>query len=743
MKKILLLIIFSFTMSFSQIYKDPNANIEDRIQDLLSKMTLEEKMGQMQQKNLDEMNENVLAEVKAGKVGSFLNAGSIQNIISLQKSALNSRLGIPIIIGRDVIHGYKTVLPIPLAQAATWNPELVRKGAEIAAIEAKEEGINWTFTPMLDISRDPRWGRIAESFGEDPYLSSILGVAMVEGFQGKSLNSKNSIAACGKHYVGYGATEGGRDYNTTLIPESELRNIYLKPFQAVSESGIATFMSAFNDLNGVPTTANSFTLKTILRDEWKFDGFVVSDWGAIDELIQHGFAKDGKEAAYKAINAGVNMEMVSQNYAYNLSNLIDEGKVEINWIDKMVGDILRIKFKLGLFENPLPQIAEKSTILSDFHKQIAKESAIESMVLLQNTDNFLPLKSDIKSLAIIGSLADSQIDQMGCWNVEGKTEDVITPLSEIKSEFGDNIQINYCKGYENPRSNSKDYFEKAKQIVDESDAVIVFVGEDFLLTGESHSRAFINLPGIQEDLVLELAKTGKPIVLVILAGRPLTFGNLTNEVKSIIFSWHPGTMSGPAISEILFGKVSPSGKLPVTFPRSQGQIPLYYNHKNTGRPPADNQLGRKIGTPENPEGFASYYLDVDFTPAYHFGFGLSYTKFVYSDLQLSRNVITNNDKIDVSVKVANSGNFEAKETVQLYIRDLVGSLTRPVKELKNFKKINLKPGETQIVHFEISVDDLKFYDISMNYNAEPGDFHLFVGSSSNKYDLLQAKFELK
>ena len=745
MKKIfsIVIILISTTIVFSQTYKNPKANIEDRINDLLNRMTLDEKIGQMQQNTFGNVTDEVLEDVKKGNAGSFLNTGGIEEKTKLQKAALESRLGIPLIFGRDVIHGYKTMLPIPLGQAASWNPELVEKGAKMAAREAAEDFVHWTFAPMLDISRDPRWGRIAESCGEDPFLTSKIGIAMVNGFQGKDISDPNSIAACAKHYVGYGAAEGGKDYNTTLIPEGELRNIYLKPFQAVVNDGIATVMSAFNDLNGVPTSGNSFTLKKVLRDEWKFDGFVVSDWGSIDELIPHGYAKDGYEAALKAASAGVNMEMVSKNYVTNLKDIVESGKISEMWIDELVKGILRIKFKMGLFEQPFRKITKDLTTLSEQNKEIAKQITLESIVLLQNEDNFLPLdKSKIKKLAIVGPLADAPWDQLGCWTVDGKPENTITPLTAIKNEYGNSIEINYCKGLETTRSNSNELFNKSIETVNKSDAAILFLGEDQLLSGETHSRAFITLPGIQEQLIKELAKTGKPLVLVIMAGRSLTFGDLTGGVKSILYAWHPGTMGGPALADIIFGKVSPSGKLPVTMPRTVGQIPLYYNHKNTGRPPAPNQLGRVLGTPENPEGYASYYLDVDFTPAYYFGYGLSYAEFEYSDLKLSSDKIGMNDKLEISVNVKNTGDVEAKETVQLYIHDLFGSITRPVKELKGFEKISLKPGEIKNVKFTITAEDLKFYDININYTAEAGDFDLFVGSSANNNDLLKAKFTL-
>ena len=742
-KLISIFILVQSSLITAQNYQDPSANIEDRISDLLSKMTLEEKIGQMQQNGFWGYGDTLLAPIIEGKVGSFLNVGNTEIQTKLQKVAVEeSRLGIPLIFGRDVIHGFKTMLPIPLGQAATWNPKLVETGAKIAAREAAEAGVHWNFAPMIDIARDPRWGRIAESCGEDPYLSSVFGVAMVKGFQGQDLSDANTIAACAKHFVGYGAAEGGKDYNTTLIPERELRDIYLRPFESTVNAGVATLMSAFNDLNGVPTSGNKFTLKTILRDEWNFNGFVVSDWTSIQELIPHGFAKDGSEAALKAANAGVNMEMVSTHFANYLNDHIESGKIDINWIDRLVSEILRVKFKLGLFEHPYTRVFDKSKTLSNEHKEIAKQVATESIVMLKNKDNYLPLKNDLKSLAVIGPLADAQWDQLGTWTVDGKAENSITPLTAIKNEYGKSVKINYVKGLENARSISSEYFQDAIDAVNKSDAILLFLGEDQLLSGETHSRAFINLPGIQEELINELSRIGKPIVLVIMSGRPLTFGNIAEKVTSILYAWHPGTMGGPAISDIIFGKVSPSGKLPVTFPRTVGQIPIYYNSKNTGRPPAPNQLGRTLGTAENPEGYASYYLDVDFTPAYYFGYGLSFTDFSYSDLKISSNEFTKDDRLDISVKVKNTGKYEAKEIVQLYIRDLYGSVTRPVKELKAFEKISLKPGEVVNVNFILTIEDLKFHDINMVNTAESGDFELFVGSSSMDKDLLKTNFTL-
>ncbi|MBN1301877.1 MAG: beta-glucosidase BglX [Melioribacteraceae bacterium] len=717
------------------------AAIEDRVNDLIVRMTLSEKIGQMQQSQMRGNKDNLRNAVRNGLIGSFLNAGDLEDKLEFQKIAVEeSRLGIPLIYGRDVIHGYKTVFPIPLGQAATWHPELVETAASVAAAEASEAGIHWTFAPMVDISRDPRWGRIAESCGEDPLLASKMGAAMVRGFQGKSLADQNTIAACAKHYAGYGAAESGKDYNTTWIPERLLRDVYLVPFKGCVDAGTATLMSAFNDLNGIPASGNEFTLKTVLRDEWNFNGYVVSDWASITEMIAHGFAADEYEAAFKAAKSGVNMEMVTRSYANNLEKLVEDRKISEEWIDELVKGILRIKFKLGLFDNPFRLVTDNPETLSDKFRETAKKISVESLVLLQN-NNMLPLADNIKTLAVIGPLADDAESQLGTWVPDGNPEDAVTPLAALREYAGNKINVLYSRGMETTRTKSKDGFDDAVETAERADAVIMFCGEDALLSGESHSRAYINLPGVQTDLIKAVARTGKPIALIIMAGRPLTFGEIKDDVNSILFAWHPGIMGGPAVVDVLFGKASPSGKLPVSFPRTVGQVPIYYSHKNTGRPPSEDQLGIEPGTPEDPKGFVSYFLDVDYTPAYPFGYGLSYTDFEYSDLKLSKHEIKMGDSLEISVTVSNTGSYAGEEVVQLYVRDLVGSVTRPVKELKSFKRINLLPGESKEVKFVLNTDDLKFWDINMNYTAEPGDFKLWVGGSSDAE--LETMFELE
>jgi len=708
--------------------KDPE--IEKKVNALLTKMTLQEKIGQMMQQHLgDELNDATKEAIRKGQIGSFLNAGNVEIKNEIQRIATKeSRLGIPLIFGRDVIHGYKTIIPIPLGQAASWNPELVEKGARVAAIEASSEGVKWTFAPMIDIARDPRWGRIAESCGEDPYLTSVLGAAMVRGFQGDNLADPSSIAACAKHYVGYGAAEGGRDYNTTLIPERQLRDVYLPSFHAAVKTGVATLMSAFNDINGVPASGNEFTLRQVLRNEWKFDGFVVSDWTSMTEMIAHGYCKDEAEVALKSLKAGVDMEMVSQSYLNKLEELIKSGAVSEKLVDEAVKNILRIKFRAGLFDNPITDTSKPSVILAPEHLAAAKDIAVQSMVLLQNKNDLLPVTKG-KRVAIIGPLADAPLDQMGTWVLDGNAANSVTPLKAIREMIGES-NVQYAPGLTTSRTTETAGFAKAVQAARQSDVVLLFIGEEQILSGEAHSRAFLNLPGAQEELVAALAATGKPIAAIIMAGRPLTFRTVADKVQAILYAWHPGTMGGPAIADVVFGVANPSGKLPVTFPRTVGQAPIYYAHKNTGRPPSASELGIPLGTPLDPRGFTSKYLDVDFTPEYPFGYGLSYTRFEYSNIQVSAPQIKMGGKLTVTAEVKNTGQVPGEEVVQLYVQDLFGSVTRPVKELKGFTRVALQPGESKTVSFDLSTDDLAFYDINMKFTAEPGDFHVWIGGNS-------------
>jgi beta-glucosidase len=744
-KQVVILLLLIFGAQSTAQSAGSKVEEDKKINQLLDKMTIEEKIGQMAQFHLWSRNndfEQLSEVIRNGDVGSFLNAGDRTNKEKLQRVAVEeSRLGIPLIFGRDVIHGYRTVFPIPLGQAASWNPVLVEKAAAIAAKEAAQAGIHWTFAPMLDISRDARWGRIAESAGEDPFLASALAAAMTKGFQGNDLADPYTIAACAKHYVGYGAAEGGRDYNTTLIPEHELRSIYLPPFKAAVDAGVATIMSGFNDLNGVPASGNPFTLRQILRTEWEFDGFVVSDWNSMVEMIQHGFCADEREVVLKAITAGVDMEMVSESYQNHLKELIESGQVDINFLNEAVANILRVKFRLGLFENPYPVPYDENVMLHADHLKVARELAAQSLVLLKNEDNTLPINKNTKSIAVIGPLADSPLDQLGTWTPDGKAEDTITPLQAIK-ENSPGFDILFSKGLESPRSPDKDLFDEAISAAKKSDLAILFMGEDYLISGEAHSRAFLNLPGVQKDLVEEIAETGTPIVLVIMAGRPLTFASLIDKAEAIVYAWHPGTMGGSAIVDVLTGKVVPSGKLPVSFPRTAGQIPVYYNHRNTGRPASKEMLGIPLGTPEDPKGYVSNYLDADFTPQYPFGYGLSYSSFDYQDLKLSVEKLKPGKKLTVTVQVQNNGKYTADEIVQLYIRDRSASVTRPVKELKGFQRISLNANESRTVSFELSEQDLAFWNIDMKFTAEAGIFDVMIGGSSVDEDLLLESFRL-
>jgi beta-glucosidase len=721
--------------------------VDDRVEELLSRMTLAEKIGQMVQINNfnGEIPEQLKQRLREGRIGSMLNEVIPQTSLEIQRIAVEeSRLGIPLIMGRDVIHGFRTIFPIPLGQAATWDAELVRNCARIAAEEAASAGFHWTFAPMMDIARDPRWGRIAESFGEDPYLASILAAAMVHGFQGDDLSAPNTIAACAKHFAGYGAAEGGRDYDTANIPEGLLRDVYLPPFKAAVDAGVATIMTSFNEINGVPSSGNTHLLRNILREEWGFKGFVVSDWAAMAEMIEHGFCKDLKDVALKSITAGVDMEMQSTTYTDFLEGLVTRGVVPEHLVDEAVRDILRIKFRLGLFEKPSPYSAKIMDRPGAPSLELAKRAAMESVVLLKNENKLLPLSQDIKSIAVIGPMADDPYEILGTWNRDGKIEDTVTPFAAIRSLLGNSAQVHFAPGLPCTRSREKSGFATAVEQAKKSDAVLVFVGEEAILTGEAHSRAHLNLPGAQDELIAELAKTLKPVVLVILAGRPLTIGNIVEKAEAILYAWHPGTMGGPALADLIFGIESPSGKLPVTFPKAEGQIPVYYSHKNTGRPPANRKLTMIDDIPlrayQGSLGDAARYLDIGYEPLYPFGYGLSYTEFKYDDLHLSTSKAGIGETIRVSVKLTNIGSMEADEIVQLYVRDLVGSLTRPVKELKGFQKVRLRPKESRIVSFDLSTATLGFYNLDVKYIVEPGHFFLWVGGDSQSG--LKAEFEV-
>jgi beta-glucosidase len=726
-----------------------NNSAEERARDLVAHMTLAEKIGQMSQFNggCDDLRQLT----REGRVGSVLNEVNVEEINELQRIAMQeSRLGIPLLIGRDVIHGFKTIFPIPLGQAASWDPALVERGAAIAAVEAASSGINWTFAPMIDISRDPRWGRIAESLGEDPHLCSVLGAAMVRGFQGGAANAdkldnQGAIAACAKHFAGYGAVESGLDYNTTNIPENELRNVYLPPFKAALDEGVATFMSSFSDLNGVPCSGNEFLMKQVLRQEWGFDGFVVSDWDAIKELTVHGFTADDGHAVQEAIDAGIDMEMASTLYSEHLPALLEAGTVQEQQIDTMVCNILKLKFKLGLFDNPYTDPGHFPRLVNARHLQAAKEAALHSCVLLKNDHNTLPLATEnIRSLAVIGPLADDGYEQLGTWVFDGESHHSQTCLQAIHALAGEKLQVRWAQGMETSRCRKNDSFDDAVALVADSDVAVMFMGEESILSGEAHCRAEIDLPGNQEKLIEAIAATGKPIVLVVMAGRPLTLQNILDKVDAILYVWHPGTMGGPAIADLLFGIESPSGKLPVSFPRMVGQIPIYYSRKNSGRPPSHDAITHidEIDgkAPQTSLGMSAFHLDAGFTPLYPFGYGLSYTRFEYRDIVTSAERIALGDTIEISATLQNTGDYSADEVAQLYVRDVVGNVTRPVRELKGFRRVRLEPGHSQIISFTLHTDELAFYNRKMQRVTEPGLFHVWIGGNSDAP--LWSEFEL-
>ena len=736
-KLLSVLCLLNLFMGYSQ-----QKNYDKEIEQLLSKMTIEEKIGQMNQLNFNGMSDNLVQQIKKGEVGSLLNIITPKEVNELQKIALkNSRLGIPLIIGRDVIHGFKTIFPIPLGQAASFDPQTVEDGAHVSAAEARELGVNWTFAPMLDISRDARWGRIAESLGEDPYLAGQLGAAMVKGFQGKNLSDPTSIAACVKHFIGYGAAEGGRDYNSTNIPPHLLHNVYLVPFKKAIDAGAATLMTSFNDNDGIPASGNEYLLKDVLRKDWKFDGFVVSDWASMTEMLAHGFAKDAKEVAKISANAGLDMEMVSGAYSQHLKALIESGEVSIADVDNSVRNILRVKFRMGLFENPYVDTNKASVLYSAEHLQAAKDAAIKSAILLKN-DNVLPLKENIK-IAVIGPLADAPHDQMGTWVFDGDKNHTVTPLKALQTTYS-NINYVYEPALTFSRDKNTANFDKAKQAAASADVAVVFLGEEAILSGEAHSLSNINLIGVQSELLKAVKSVGKPVVLVIMAGRPLTIERDLPYADAVLYNFHPGTMGGPAILDLLFGKANPSGKLPATFVREVGQIPMYYNHFNTGRPAPDNvmtldQIPTEAG--QTSLGNTSFYLDSGKDPLYPFGYGLSYSTFDYSNLVLSAPSIPMGGELTAKVTVKNTSNVDGTEVVQLYTRDLVGSIVRPVRELKGFQRVDLKAGESKTVEFKLTTDDLAFFGRDLVKKAEPGDFDLWIGSSSK--DGLKAKFSIQ
>lgn len=703
-----------------------SASIEARINQLLAKMTLEEKIGQLNQDNFDQP--DIEADVAAGKVGSIISESDPENIQRLQHIAVEkSRLHIPILFGHDVVHGYRTIFPIPLGLASSWDPSLIDRMARISATEASAAGIRWTFSPMVDVARDPRWGRIAEGAGEDTCLQSELAAAYVRGYQGKKLSEPGSIAACVKHFVGYGAAEAGRDYNSVDMSNQKLREVYLPPFRAAIDAGAPTIMTSFNTLNGVPATADPFILRQILRREWGFQGFVVSDFNAIPELIPHGVAANKEAAGRAAFKAGVDMDMSGQVYLDELARLVREGKIPQSQIDDAVRSILRVKFNLGLFEHPYADVGSLGTkLLTAENRKAAREIAGESIVLLKNDAGILPLQDSAQTVAIIGPLADSKADMLGSWFATGDAKDVVTVLDAVRARMGDNDRVLYSKGGE-VTSTTQAEIAEAVTTAQKADVVLMILGEKGTMSGEAASRADLDLPGDQERLLDAVVATGKPVALVVMSGRPLVLSWAAEHVPAIMEAWFPGTEAGNAISDVVFGDVNPSAKLPVTFPRSVGQIPIYYNELNTGRPLIS----------EANKNYKSAYLDSPNTPLYSFGFGLSYTRFEYSNLKVDGPDA--NGDMHTKVLVKNVGDRAGDEIVQVYSRDLVASVSRPVKELKAFRRVSLAPGESKTVEFTIASKSLGFWNADDRYVVEPGRYSLSVGSSSDAAEL-QAMF---
>ncbi|WP_422923551.1 glycoside hydrolase family 3 N-terminal domain-containing protein [Singulisphaera sp. PoT] len=712
------------------------AEVDERtLDDLIRRMSVADKLGQLQQFGTDgntgellKGQEELLAQ---GQIGSFINARGARYTNRIQRIAIESSpLKIPVLFGYDVIHGYRTIFPAPLGMASSWDMKAIEQASAIAAREASAAGVRWVFAPMVDIARDPRWGRIIEGAGEDPYLGSRAAAAQVRGLQGATLGEPGHVAACVKHWVAYGAAEGGRDYNSSEVSERTLRGVYFPPFRAALDAGVGSFMTALNELDGEPATVNSFTLGQVLRKEWKFDGVVLSDYQAVEQLIDHGVAKDGEAAAQMALKAGIDVEEQSEMFRKHGATLLQEGKVSQARLDQAVRRILRLKMKLGLFEKPyVDEAIEHAEILCAGNLAAAREVAGRSMVLLRNEGEILPLKPDVQSIAVIGPMAVNPQDPLGPWFADGKKEETVTLLAGIKARAAkapNPPKVAYAKGCE-AVGDSREGFDEALRVARESDVVILAIGEPSDQSGEAASLASLDLPGQQLALAQAIKGTGKPIAVVLLNGRPLTIGWVAENIPAILEAWYPGSQAGNAVADILFGDVNPGGKLPLTFPKTVGQIPLYYNHMNTGRPAGDFK-------------YTSKYADIGNQPLYSFGFGLSYTRFKLDNLALSAKTIPVGGRLEVSVEVENVGPRAGDEVVQLYLRDEVASVTRPVKELRGFERIRLEPGERRTVRFTLETMDLGFYDRENRFCVELGRFKVTVGDSSEGG--LDATFEL-
>ncbi len=721
----------------------PTDPIDQKVEALLAQMTLEEKLGQMNQLNSGWINPEICKQIKAGQVGAILNTVNYEEFMTYQRLAVDStRLGIPLVFARDIIHGFRTIFPIPIGQAATWNPALVEKAARITAQEATQTGVRWTFSPMVDISRDPRWGRLAEGYGEDTYLTSQMGAATVRGYQGEDLTQTNTLAACVKHFAAYGASESGRDYNTTWIPEVLLRDVYLPPFKAAIDAGSASIMCSFNDINGVPSSANKHLNIDILRKEWGYDGLLDSDWWSSANMVPHGYSKDLKEAALQSINAGMEMDMEGYGYLWYLDDLLAEGKIQESQIDDAVRSILRFKFRLGLFDNPYTAI-ENPEYFTEEALATATQAVEESATLLKN-NGILPLKvqdSRLKTLMVCGPLSNSQHDQHGTWCFDGVDSMAVTPLAAFQ-EWGEanDVRIIYEAGTTYSREEDAAAVRKAVRKARQADVVLFFAGEESILSGEARCRAELSLPGMQTEMLEQLKETGKPIVMVVMAGRPLTIGHEVDLCDAVIYSYHGGTMAGPGLCNVLTGKVSPSGRVPMTIPQLVGQVPIYYNKKNTGRPTHNPILMDEIAVnaPQFSLGQSSYHLEVGNDPLYAFGYGLTYTTFAYSPVTLSDTILTADGSITASCTVTNTGKVDAKEVIQLYVRDLVGDC-RPIRELKGFEKVLIKAGESYTATFTITPDELAYWHNEYTdtrtqrcyLTTDPGDFHVWISPSSD------------
>ncbi|PWN62892.1 beta-glucosidase BglX [Chryseobacterium viscerum] len=706
--------------------------IDQKVAELLSKMTLEEKVGQMVQYSGFEYATGpqqsnsavVLEEIKKGKVGSMLNVAGSEETKAFQKLAMQSRMKIPLLFGQDVIHGYRTTFPVNLGQAASWDLGMIEKSERIAATEASAYGIHWTFAPMVDIARDPRWGRVMEGSGEDTYLGTKIGLARIKGFQGRGLGSLDAVMACAKHFAAYGAAVGGRDYNSVDMSLRQLNETYLPPFKAAAEAGVATFMNSFNDINGIPATANQYIQRNLLKGKWNYKDFVVSDWGSIGEMIPHGYAKDASEAAEKAIQGGSDMDMESRVYMAELPKLVKEGKVDPKLVDDATARILTKKFEMGLFDDPYRFSSEKrqkEQTDNQENRKFGREFGSKSIVLLKNQGNILPLSKTTKTVALIGPFGKETVANHGFWSIAFKDDNqrIVSQFDGIKNQLDKNSTLLYAKGC-NVDDQDKTQFAEAIETAKKADVVIMTLGEGHAMSGEAKSRSNIGFTGVQEDLLKEIAKTGKPIILMINAGRPLIFNWASDNIPTIAYTWWLGTEAGNSIADVLFGTVNPGGKLPMSFPRTEGQIPVYYNHYNTGRPAKNN-------TDRN---YVSAYIDLDNDPKYPFGYGLSYTDFKYSDMVLNSASLTGNQTLNISVTVSNTGKYDGEEVVQLYIRDLFGKVVRPVKELKGFQKVWIKKGESKKVEFKLTPEDLKFFDDDLNFDWEGGEFDIMIGTDS-------------